>query len=148
MPGSIEAISLLTKAGYRIGIATNQSGLARGYYSEDELNAIHAKMFYHVRAAGGEIDAIEYCPHLPDNGCFCRKPKPGMLFALANRFACTLEMTYFVGDKPSDVEAAKASGAKPILIHSQMPNEEYLQTYSDTPVYSSLLHCVQSLLNY
>ena len=148
LPGSLEAIARLTRVGYRIGIATNQSGLARGYYSEEELSAIHAKMLYHLRAAGGEIDAIEYCPHLPDDDCFCRKPKPGMLHTLASRLGCDLEMVHFVGDKLSDIQAAKAAGAKPILVLSPMSNKSDVQTYSDVPVYNSLLQCVQSLLNY
>lgn len=147
LPGSIEAIAHLTRAGYRIGIATNQSGLARGYYSEDELSAIHAKMLYHLRAAGGEIDAIEYCPHLPNDGCLCRKPKPGMLYSLASRLNCALERVHFVGDKFSDIQAAKAAGAKPVLVLSPMSNKENLQTYPDVPVYDSLLQYVQSLLN-
>ncbi|WP_347251516.1 D-glycero-beta-D-manno-heptose 1,7-bisphosphate 7-phosphatase [Legionella sp.] len=147
LPGSVEAIARLTKAGYRIGIATNQSGLARGYYGVQELRAIHEKMLYHVRAAGGEIDAIEYCHHLPTDGCLCRKPNPGMLHALARQFDCTLNKVSFVGDKISDIEAAKAAGAMPVLVLSQMSGDAILQKYSQIPVFNSLLQYVHYLLN-
>ncbi|NCX96883.1 MAG: HAD-IIIA family hydrolase, partial [Chitinophagia bacterium] len=79
LPKSAEAIANLTKAGYKVGIATNQSGIARGYYSHQTLKAIHAKMLEGINAVGGKIDAIEYCPHAPVEACSCRKPEPGML---------------------------------------------------------------------
>ena len=146
VPGSIEAIAELTAAGYRIGIATNQSGVSRGYYSEQELWQIHAKMLTLVRAAGGEISAIEYCIHLPDAGCNCRKPQPGMLLALAKRLNCSLKQVPFIGDRVSDIQAAEAAGARPLVVLSPMTDRKNLQDYAYVPVFSSLAHCVDHLL--
>ena len=119
IPGSIEAISKLTKAGYEIGIATNQSGLSRGYYDLDTLEKIHQKMCVEIEKQGGKIKFIEFCPHMPDAGCFCRKPQPGMLLNLAKKFEVDLRQVYFVGDKMTDVQAGVAAGANPVFISSQ-----------------------------
>ncbi|MBA2651498.1 MAG: D-glycero-beta-D-manno-heptose 1,7-bisphosphate 7-phosphatase [Tatlockia sp.] len=145
--GSIEAIARLTKAGYRIGVATNQSGIARGYYSEDILAAIHSKMLNLVHEAGGEITGIEYCKHMPDSGCFCRKPQPGMLLSLAERMGCSLANVSFVGDRVSDIEAAEAAGATPIMVLSQMTDRLSLQDNKPyVPVFDSLSLYVDHLL--
>ena len=146
IPGSIDAIARLAKAGYRIGVATNQSGVARGYYSEEELGAIHAKMLDLVHQAGGEIIAIEYCKHMPDAGCFCRKPQPGMLLALAERLGCPLINVPFVGDRVSDIQAAETAGAAPIMVLSPMTDWASLQDYFHVPVFNSLSHYVDHLL--
>lgn len=146
IPGSIDAIARLTKAGYRIGVATNQSGVSRGYYSEDELAAIHTKMLDLVHAAGGEIAAIEYCKHMPDAGCFCRKPQPGMLLALAKRLSCSMTNVPFVGDRVSDIQAAENAGAKPIMVLSPMTDQVSLQDYLYVPVFNSLSQYVEQLL--
>lgn len=144
--GSIAAIARLTQAGYRIGIATNQSGIARGYYSEEELGAIHAKMLQLVRAEGGDIEAIQYCKHMPDAGCLCRKPQPGMLLALAERMNCELTDVPFVGDRVSDIQAAEAAGAKPIMVLSLMTDRVGLQNYLHVPTFNSLAQFVDSFL--
>lgn len=120
IPGSFEAISLLTKAGIDIGVATNQSGIGRGYYNEDTLKKIHNKMLHGVSLAGGHIEKILYCPHLPDANCLCRKPKPGMLVALAKHFNSTPKGHYYIGDRKSDVLAAQSCGAIPLLIQSEV----------------------------
>lgn len=144
--GSIEAIAQLTQAGYRVGIATNQSGVSRGFYNEKELAAIHAKMISLVQGAGGDIAAIEYCVHLPNAGCLCRKPQPGMLFSLAKRLNCSLEEVHFIGDRVSDIQAAEAAGAIPMLVLSPMTDRASLHAYAHVPVFPSLAHCVQHLL--
>lgn len=144
--GSIDAIARLTKANYRIGVATNQSGVARGYYSEEELQAIHAKMLELVRVAGGEIEAIEYCKHLPDAGCLCRKPQAGMLLTLAERMNCSLIDVPFVGDRVSDIQAAEMAGAKPIMVLSPMTDRVALENYLYVPVFHSLSEFVDYLL--
>jgi len=146
IPGSMEAIGRLTRAGYLIGVATNQSGIARGYYSEEELQAIHNRMLHLARAFGGEINAIEYCPHMPDRGCFCRKPNPGMLHALAKRLGCSLDNVPFVGDRVSDIQAALAVGATPIMVLSPMTDRVGLLSYSYVPVFNSLAEWVDALL--
>ena len=116
IPGSLDAIARLTQAGYRIAVATNQSGLARGLFDMGALNAIHARMHRAVSRAGGRIETIFYCPDLPDSNSPCRKPNPGMFHAIAERFNVSLERVPAVGDKRSDLQAAAASGARPILV--------------------------------
>jgi D-glycero-D-manno-heptose 1,7-bisphosphate phosphatase len=133
IPGSIEAIVKLTQAGYLVGIATNQSGLSRGLYDRATLDAIHQRMCHAIEKNGGKIHHIEFCPHLPDTGCECRKPKPGMLINLAKKLGVNLSSVYFVGDKLTDVDAARAAGAKPIFI---LPSSEKSQ--EDVPTYGSL----------
>lgn len=146
IPGSIDAIARLSAAGYKIGIATNQSGVSRGHYTEVELKAIHNKLLHLVESAGGEIAAIEYCIHLPDAGCPCRKPQPGMLYALADRLNCSLSEVSFVGDRISDIRAAEAAGAKPVMIISTMTELVHLSTYPHVPQYNSLASYVDFLL--
>jgi D-glycero-D-manno-heptose 1,7-bisphosphate phosphatase len=146
IPESLDAIARLTRAGYQIGVATNQSGVSRGYYSEAELQAIHAKMMAAVRAAGGEIMAIEYCIHMPDSGCDCRKPQPGMLLKLAQHFQCTPDNLLFIGDRVSDIQAAQTVGATPIMVLSPMTDRELLLAYPQVPVYSSLAAFVDEFL--
>ncbi len=146
IPESVEAIVRLKKAGYKIGIATNQSGVSRGLYTETELNAIHEKMIQSVQKAGGQIDAIEYCIHLPEEGCLCRKPQPGMLYALAKRFDCSLKHVPFVGDRVSDIQTALAVGADPVMVLSTMTDLVSLKAYPEVPVFHSLAEYVDQLL--
>src|SRR6185503_19298662 len=105
--GSLEAIARLTQAGYRIVVATNQSGIARGLFDTVQRAAMQA---------GGRIDAFFFCPHSADSACACRKPQPGMLLEVARRFNVSLKDTYMVGDAHRDVAAAAAAGARPVLV--------------------------------
>jgi D-glycero-D-manno-heptose 1,7-bisphosphate phosphatase len=146
IPESINAIARLSKAGYKIGVATNQSGVSRGLYSEKELLAINQKMVNAVKEAGGSIDSIEYCIHLPEQHCLCRKPKPGMLHALAKKLQCSLLDVPFVGDRVSDIQVAQAVGASPVIIVSAMTDKINLKHYSQVPVYDSLASYVNDLL--
>lgn len=146
IPGSVEAIARLTSAGYKVGVATNQSGVSRGLYTEKELGAINNKMIDAVQGAGGQIDAIEYCIHLPEEGCSCRKPQPGMLHALAKRFHCSLAEVSFVGDRVSDIQAALLVGANPVLVLSSMTDLLGLKAYPNVPVFHSLAEYVEQLL--
>ena len=114
--GSLEAIALLNQLGYTVVVATNQSGIARKLYDENTLSAIHEKMHQAVKACGGHIDAIFYCPHGPDDSCDCRKPKPGLLQQIANYYNVTLEQVLCVGDSYRDLEAAFAASATPVLV--------------------------------
>jgi D-glycero-D-manno-heptose 1,7-bisphosphate phosphatase len=114
--GSLDAIALLHSHGYKIAVITNQSGLARGLFDEAMLEKIHAKMQQMVEEKGGKIDAIYICPHGPSDGCNCRKPKPGMLESFAKEHNVTLKDIAFIGDSLSDMQAAQAVGAKPILV--------------------------------
>lgn len=116
IPGSLEAIARLNQAGYRVVVATNQSGIGRGLFDMDTLNAIHDKMHRAVQAVGGRIDAIFYCPHPADSKCACRKPKPGMFERIASCFNVDLAGAPAVGDSLRDLQAAAAAGGKPMLV--------------------------------
>jgi D-glycero-D-manno-heptose 1,7-bisphosphate phosphatase len=116
--GSLEAIAELTKAGYRVAVVTNQSGVARGLFDEATLEAIHARMRSAVRAAGGELAGIYYCPHLPSAGCDCRKPRPGLFRQLERALGVSVRGVPYVGDKLTDVDAAEAVGARPMLVRT------------------------------
>ncbi len=146
IPESIAAIARLTACGYTIGIATNQSGVSRGLYTEDTLIAINQKISQVIEDAGGAIHAIQYCMHLPSELCSCRKPQPGMLLALARQFNSSLTQVPFVGDRVSDIQAALAAGAEPIMILSPMTDTVGLRDYPEVPVYHSLAEYVQQLL--
>lgn len=114
--GSLEAIARLNQAGYRVVVATNQSGVGRGLFDMTMLNAIHAKMHKAVAAVGGRIDAIFYCPHAADAKCSCRKPQAGMYLEIAERFDISLLNVIAVGDSLRDLQAAAAVSALPILV--------------------------------
>lgn len=114
--GSLDAIARLTQAGWRVVVATNQSGIGRGLFDMSTLNAIHDTMQRAVQQAGGRIDAIFFCPHAADSNCECRKPKPGMLLEIARRMNASLEGVPVVGDSLRDLQAAAAVGARPVLV--------------------------------
>jgi D-glycero-D-manno-heptose 1,7-bisphosphate phosphatase len=116
IPGSLEAIARLNHAGYRVVVATNQSGIGRGLFDMATLNAIHEKMHKALALVGGRVDALFYCPHTGDSMCDCRKPKTGMLKEIALRFGVDLAGVPCVGDSLRDLQAAAAVGAQPILV--------------------------------
>ena len=118
LPGSIEAIAALSRAGVTVAVASNQSGLARGLFGRRELRGMHRKLRRLVAAAGGRVDRIVVCPHGPDDGCACRKPRPGLLLRLARHYGTTLAGVPVVGDSLRDLEAAAAAGATPILVRT------------------------------
>ena len=114
--GSIHAISRLYKAGWHIAIATNQSGLARGYFSKDTLNQIHLYLNSLIKKQGAELSFIYYCPHLPSDNCSCRKPKPGLLNNIMNHYNVNPKDVWFVGDSHTDIQAAINASCKPALV--------------------------------
>jgi len=116
IPGSLEAIARLNHAGFRVVIATNQSGIGRGLFEMATLNAIHEKMHKALALAGGRIDALFYCPHTADASCECRKPRTGMLKEIGLRFGVDLAGVPCIGDSLRDLTAAAAVGAQPILV--------------------------------
>lgn len=118
LPGSIEAIAALSKAGFEIAVASNQSGIARGLFDHETLDAMHAKLRSLVQAAGGELGCIVVCPHGPDEGCHCRKPQPGLLEQVADHYGTSMTTVPVVGDSLRDLEAATAVGARPILVRT------------------------------
>lgn len=117
-PASIAAIARLVAGGFDVVVATNQSGIGRGLFDSATLDAIHAKMLAEVEAAGGRIDGIYVCPHRPEDGCACRKPAPGLLRRIAAERGHPLKGVPVIGDKRSDLLAAQAVGARPILVRS------------------------------
>ncbi len=119
IPGSVEAVARLCNAGHRIAIATNQSGIARGYYDTDALDTMHEKLERLVEAEGGCIDFIAYCPHHPDDHCSCRKPLTGLLDQIRRHFHLnSLEGAIMVGDSRKDLEAAHSGRCQPILVRT------------------------------
>lgn len=118
IPGSLNAIARLSHAGYKIVVASNQSGLARGLFDINALNAIHKKMNRHLEQFGGNIDAIFFCPHHPDDNCPCRKLRPGLLHEISRRLRLPLYKSIVVGDKLADVEAAQSVKARAILVRT------------------------------
>jgi D-glycero-D-manno-heptose 1,7-bisphosphate phosphatase len=118
IPGSLEAIARLCHGGFRVFVASNQSGIGRGLLDYDALFAIHDRMQRAVADLGGRIEAIEYAPDHPDRATEMRKPKPGMFLDIARRLGASLDKAYAVGDSARDVEAARAAGARPVLVRT------------------------------
>ncbi len=116
IPGSLQAIAALNQAGYQVVIATNQSGVARGLFDLPMLEKIHAKLHAELESEGGKIADIFFCPHHPNDNCFCRKPQPGLFFQIREKYSVDLSQVFFVGDSISDIQAAKKAGCKPLLV--------------------------------
>ena len=116
IPGSLEAIARLNQSGYRVVVATNQSGIGRGLFDMTALNAVHDRMHKALTPYGGRIDAVFFCPHAQELDCACRKPKTGMFEEIAQRFNVNLAGVPCIGDGLRDLQAADAVGAQPILV--------------------------------
>src|SRR5262245_30631904 len=116
--GSLEAIAALHRGNWRVAVLTNQSGIGRGLYDERTLAEIHEHMRARVRAAGGELAGVYYCPHLPEDGCDCRKPRPGMFRALERELGVSVRGAPYIGDRMSDIDGAEGVGARPILVRT------------------------------
>jgi len=114
--GSLEAIAKLNAHGYIVAVATNQSGIARGYYDEATLKAIHDKMHQYLAQVGGKIAAVHYCPCGPDDNCDCRKPKTGMIETIGKQFEVDLTTVTGIGDAHRDLIAFSNAGCKPLLV--------------------------------
>lgn len=116
LPGALEAIARLSHAGWRVVVASNQSGLGRGLFDVASLNAIHAKMHKKLAAVGGRIDAVFYCPHSPEELCTCRKPLPGLFQQIGSRFGVPLSGVPTAGDSVRDLVAGASAGCEPHLL--------------------------------
>lgn len=149
IPGSPEAIARLTHANYRVVVATNQSGMGRGLFDIGTFNRINEKMHREINNAGGRIDGIFYCPHRPDEGCKCRKPEPGLLQEICRRLHCDLAGVPAIGDSLRDIDAARAVGARPILVRTGKGRRTELKhkDLDDVEVYDDLASAVDALLN-
>ncbi len=140
LPGSLEAIAELTRLGYRIVIASNQSGIGRNLFDHTMLDKIHEKMTRSIAAAGGSISRIFICPHHPNDGCDCRKPLPGLFRQIADHYSVSPEQMIAVGDSLRDLEAAQACGSKAVLVRTGngLATEQSFQHLSDIEVYDDL----------
>lgn len=118
LPRSLDAIALFSQAGWRVVVATNQSGIGRGLFDMHALNAMHEKMHHLTGKAGGRIDAVFFCPHKPDAGCTCRKPKPGMMLDIAERFGVKPESLWVIGDSLRDLQAVDQVGGRALLVRT------------------------------
>jgi len=138
--GSLDAIARLNRAGLRVLVATNQSGLARGLFDIEMLNRIHEKMHLELAELGGAIEAVFFCPCLPDDACECYKPRPGMLNAIAERLRVSLDRVPVVGDARRDIEAARAAGARPVLVRTGKGEQTLADAVGlkNVPVYDDL----------
>jgi D-glycero-D-manno-heptose 1,7-bisphosphate phosphatase len=156
IPGVPEALKKLKDAGYLIIVVTNQAGIARGYFPEDNVAMVHAEIDRQLKKAGTSIDAYYYCPHhlegsIPELSinCECRKPKPGMFFQAAKDHDINLSESFMVGDKFSDIEAAKNAGCKQAVMvrtgHGKTQLEK--QSPGNTPVFDNLPAAINALLD-
>lgn len=149
IPGSLEAIARLNQADYRVIVVTNQSGIARGLFDLSTLHEIHAKMYRLLAEVGANVEAIFYCPHVSENECNCRKPRPGMFHQIANRLGISLTNVPAIGDSLRDLQAAIAAGAKPILVLTGKGRRtlQDLTEFGDVPVYEDLASVVDAILS-
>ena len=153
LPGALEAIGRLNHAGYHVVLATNQSGLGRGLFDIAALNSVHAHMMKALAVHGGRLDAVFYCPHAPDEGCHCRKPEPGLLEQIAQRYGLsTLAGVPYIGDSLRDMQAAVAAGCAPHLVctgrHADLKGLRQAPEGfpAATRVHADLAACVDHLL--
>lgn len=147
--GSIEAIARLNRAGWRVVMASNQSGLARGLFTMDALNAIHQHMRLRLAERGAHLDALFYCPHGPDDDCNCRKPGIGLFEDIARRFSVDLHQVPAVGDSLRDLQAAAQAGCTPWLVKTGngASTLQYPQLPAGTCVADDLAAVVDQLLS-
>jgi D-glycero-D-manno-heptose 1,7-bisphosphate phosphatase len=118
LPGALEAVARLNRAAWHVVVATNQSGIGRGMIDMSAVNAVHAHMHQRMQALGARLDAVFFCPHTPEDGCDCRKPKPGLLLDIGHRYGVDLDQVPMVGDTLRDLQAARAAGCQPHLVRS------------------------------
>lgn len=151
--GSLEAIALLNQSGFRVALATNQSGIARGLFDMVTLNSIHDKMHRALALVGGRIDALFYCPHAADDHCNCRKPKTGMIEDIGRRFSVELNEVYGIGDAYRDLKAFADAGCKPILVKTGKGEETLIQGQlpdkalpKNTLIFADLSEAVQYII--
>jgi len=144
LPGSLEALRLLSEAGYRVLVLTNQACVGRGEVSMKTLEAIHNRLRQETATAGGKIDGFFICTHVPSDKCYCRKPKPGLIIQAQQKWGFDPTLTYFVGDDRRDMEAAMAANCKPVLVLTGKGRvtRKFLPTI---PVFADLLAFVKTI---
>lgn len=151
LPGSIDAIARLSRNGFTVAVATNQSGLGRGLFELDDLEAMHEHLNELVQEAGGELAGIFYCPHTPEDRCECRKPKPGLIDAIERELGEPARGAWLIGDSSRDLEAGLARGCVPVLVltgkgaatHAKLAQDP---AWRDLRVYDDLAAAADALL--
>ncbi|WP_373297369.1 D-glycero-beta-D-manno-heptose 1,7-bisphosphate 7-phosphatase [Salinicola rhizosphaerae] len=151
LDGAVDAIAKLNHCGWTVAVATNQSGIARGYYTLDTLNAIHDRMSLLIQKAGGYLAAIEYCPHLPSDECACRKPKPGMLTNIIDHLRTDEDADrWMVGDSLTDIQAGIAARCRTVLVLTGKGSRfasEVRRRYPDTWICHDLAAFAERLIS-
>ena len=146
IPGSLEAVARLNHAGFHVLVASNQPAMGEGALDIDALNAVHQRLTELLARAGGHLDALAVCPHRPDEDCRCHKPRTGLFDEIASRLEVTLADAPLFGDDAADIEAARAIGARPLLLatgHGQSTH----RLYPELPLFDDLSHAVSWLLD-
>ena len=151
IPGAIEALTQLNRAGFLVVIVTNQSGIARGYYTEEDLKQLHLYMESEIALAGGRVDGWYYCPHHPDytsdpTACDCRKPLPGMLQIAADDLGIDLGSSWMIGDKIADIKAGRAAGCHTILVKTGYGEAEAANAPEGLTVLDDLLSAAAHII--
>jgi len=146
LPGSLAAIAQLNRSGWRVVVASNQSGLGRGLFGITELNAMHAKLRRELAREGGQIDAFFVCPHSPDAGCACRKPLPGLFHDISRRYDTPLDAVPAVGDSLRDLQAAVSAGAQPLLVRTG--NGNATANHPDLPANTQVFEDLAAVAQY
>lgn len=151
LPGSLKAIAALNQAGYIVTVATNQSGVGRGYYSLEVLQTIHDKLNTLLAREGGHIDALVYCPHTPEDACECRKPKSGLIKQILARYPdIHPSQVLMIGDSLRDLQAAWAEHCHAVLVRTGKglgTQEKHSSSLEDVPIYADLEEVVEELLS-
>jgi D-glycero-D-manno-heptose 1,7-bisphosphate phosphatase len=150
LPNALTALQKLAASDFRVIVMTNQAAIARGLVAEETVREIHAHMIAAVERAGGRIDAVYYCPHHPDDKCGCRKPQPGLFVQAARDFEIDLRRSFVIGDAFSDIAAALAIGAQPILVMTGRGREQHVNmranNHTGYPIADDLLGAVEWIL--
>jgi histidinol-phosphate phosphatase family protein len=120
LPGIGPPLRALRERGFKLVVVTNQSVVGRGLATLDDLSRIHEKLQTELKRMGCDVDAIYYCPHLPEEGCSCRKPKPGLLLKAANDLGIDVKESWMIGDKEIDLEAAKRAGCRGVRVETNV----------------------------
>jgi len=153
IPGSLEAIARLSKAGFKVAVATNQSGLGRGLLDQVSLDAIHAELQQRVEQLGGQLEGVFYCPHRPEENCRCRKPQPGLLKAIERHTGMSIAGCPFIGDSARDLEAAERAGCIPMLVRTGRGDQTLKELQSEPVrhpellIFPDLAHAVTAILS-
>lgn len=147
IPGTLEALKLLKKKGIKVIVASNQGGVNKGFYTQEQLDKVNGLMLKEIRRNGADIEEVFYCTHKDEDNCDCRKPKPGMLKTAAEKYGIDPKNTYFIGDDKKDVLAGKKIGCKTILVLSGKSSREDIRHWPEKPdhIFKDLLEAVNWL---